>query len=48
MKVPYLSPESRTLFTQTLLERLPDVADENPVKLAFGIARLILDIEEVG
>ena len=34
-------------FTQTLLKRLPDVADGNPVKVAFGIAKLILDIKDV-
>ena len=35
-------------FTQTLLRRLPDVADENPVKVALGIAKLILEIKDVG
>ena len=34
-------------FTQTLLRRLPDVADENPVKVALGIAKLILEIKDV-
>lgn len=35
-------------FTKTLLQRLPDVADGNPVKVALGIAKLILDIRDVG
>ena len=34
-------------LTQTLLKRLPDLSDPNPVKLAFGIAKLILDIKDV-
>ena len=34
-------------FTQTLLKRIPDVVDENPVKVAFGIAKLILELSEV-
>jgi len=34
-------------LTQTLLKRLPDVSDPNPVKLAFGIAKLILDVKDV-
>jgi hypothetical protein len=31
-------------FTQTLLKRLPDIADENPVKVSCGLAKLILEI----
>ena len=34
-------------FTQTLLRRLPDVADEIPVGVALGLARLILEIKYV-
>ena len=34
-------------FTQTLLKKLPDVADGNPVKVALGVAKLILDIKDV-
>ena len=34
-------------FVQTLLKRLPDVTDGNPVKAALGIAKLIIEISEV-
>ena len=34
-------------FAKTLLQRLPDVAEGNPVKAALGIAKLILDIRDV-
>ena len=34
-------------FIGTLLQRLPDVADGDPVKAALGIAKLILDIRKV-
>ena len=34
-------------LTQSLLKRLPDVTDGNPVKIAFGIAKLILEIADV-
>jgi len=34
-------------FTQMLLKRLPDAVDSNPVKMAFGIAKNILQIKEV-
>ena len=34
-------------FVKTLLQRLPDVAEGNPVKAALGIAKLILDIRDV-
>ena len=35
-------------FIKTLLQRLPDVADGDPIKVAFGITKLILDIVDVG
>jgi len=34
-------------FTQMLLKKAPDVMDGNPVKVAFGIARTILQIKDV-
>ena len=34
-------------FTQMLLKKAPDVVDGNPVKAAFGIAKIILQIKEV-
>jgi len=34
-------------FTQMLLKKVPDVMDGNPVKVAFGIAKIILQIKEV-
>ena len=35
-------------LVETIIKKLPDIADENPVKVAFGFARLILEIKEVG
>ena len=35
-------------FAKTLLQRLPDIVEGNPVKAALGIAKLILDIRDVG
>jgi hypothetical protein len=34
-------------FTQTLLMKLPDVVDENPVKVALGLVKLVSEIKEV-
>src|SRR5260221_2552450 len=34
-------------FTQMLLKKAPDVVDGNPVKLAFSIAKIILQIKDV-
>ena len=34
-------------FAKTLLQRLPDVAEGNPVKAALTIAKLILDVRDV-
>jgi hypothetical protein len=34
-------------FTQMLLKKLPSALDANPVKMAFGIATIILSIKEV-
>ncbi|KAF5320246.1 hypothetical protein D9611_011284 [Ephemerocybe angulata] len=33
-------------FTGTLLKRLPDIVDENPVKMALGLAKTIVQITE--
>jgi len=30
-----------------LLKKVPDVVDGNPVKVAFGIAKIILQIKDV-
>ena len=35
-------------FTQTLLKKLPDCVDTNPVKVAFSIAKVIIEIKDVG
>ena len=35
-------------FVQTLLKRLPDCVDTNPVKVAFSIAKIIIEIKDVG
>ena len=34
-------------FTTMLLKRLPDAVDTNPVKVAFGIAKIVLQIKDV-
>ena len=34
-------------FTTMLLKRIPDVVDTNPAKIAFGIAKLVLQIRDV-
>jgi len=34
-------------FTQMLLKKAPDAVDGNPVKIAFGIAKIILQIKDV-
>ena len=34
-------------FTTMLLKRLPDVVDPNPAKIAFGIAKVVLQIRDV-
>lgn len=34
-------------FTQMLLKRLPDVVDGNPVKSAFSLAKIVLQIKDV-
>ena len=35
-------------FTQTLLKKLPSCIDTNPVKMAFSIAKVIVEIKDVG
>ena len=35
-------------FTQTLLKQLPPCIDTNPVKMAFSIAKVIIEIKDVG
>ena len=34
-------------FTQTLLKRLPDIVDENPVKVVLGLVKLVAEIKDV-
>lgn len=34
-------------FTEMLLKKLPDIVDGNPVKVAFGIAKVVLQIKDV-
>jgi hypothetical protein len=34
-------------FTTMLLKRLPDAVDINPAKIAFGIAKIVLQIRDV-
>ena len=35
-------------FAQTLLKKVPDCVDNNPVKVAFSIAKVIIEIKDVG
>jgi hypothetical protein len=35
-------------FAQTLLKKVPECVDANPVKVAFSIARVIIEIKDVG
>jgi hypothetical protein len=35
-------------FTQTLLKKLPDCVTTNPVKMAFSVAKVIIEIKDVG
>ena len=35
-------------FAQTLLKRVPECVDANPVKVAFSIAKIIIEIKDVG
>ncbi|RXW14464.1 hypothetical protein EST38_g11392 [Candolleomyces aberdarensis] len=34
-------------FTQTLMKRLPDIVDGNPVKMALSLAKMIIQIKDV-
>ena len=34
-------------FTQTLLKKLPDVVDGNPVKIALGLVKMGIQIKDV-
>lgn len=34
-------------FAVTLLKKLPDCVDTNPVKMAFSIAKIIIEIKDV-
>ena len=35
-------------FLKTLLKKVPECVDTNPVKVAFSIAKVIIDINDVG
>ena len=35
-------------FAQTLLKKLPSCVDTDPVKMAFSIAKAIMEIKDVG
>jgi len=35
-------------FAQMLLKKLPDCIDTNPVKMALSIAKVIIEIKDVG
>jgi len=35
-------------FTQTLLKKLPECVDNNPVKVALSIVKAIIEIKDVG
>ena len=42
------SHEVALQFAQTLLKKVPDCVDTNPVKMAFSIAKAIIEIKDVG
>ncbi|TFK18165.1 hypothetical protein FA15DRAFT_628203, partial [Coprinopsis marcescibilis] len=33
-------------FTQTLMKKVPDLVDANPVKMAFGLAKVVIEIKD--
>ena len=35
-------------FTQTILKKLPECINTDPVKMAFSIAKVIIEIKDVG
>ena len=35
-------------FLQTILKKVPDVVDGNPVKMFFSLAKVIVELKEVG
>ena len=35
-------------FVQSLIKRVPECVDANPVKMAFSVAKVILEIKDVG
>ena len=35
-------------FVQTLIKKVPECVDPNPVKMAFSIAKVIIEIKDVG
>ena len=35
-------------FAQTLLKKLPECINTNPVKMAFSIAKVVIEIKDVG
>jgi len=40
--------EVASRFMQTLLKKVPDCVSTNPVKMAFSIAKVIIEIKDVG
>ena len=34
-------------FAKTLLQKLPDVVDTNPVKVALSVAKVVLEAKDV-
>ena len=40
--------EVASRFIQTLLKKVPECVSTNPVKMAFSIAKVIIDIKDVG
>jgi len=34
-------------FIQTLMTKVPEIVDGNPVKMAFGLAKVIITIKKV-
>jgi len=47
IKVPLVTAEGRLPITHAFLKRLPNIIDENPIKAASEIAKLLIEVKDV-
>ena len=47
IKVPLVTAEGRLPITHAFFRKLPNVIDENPIKVASEIAKLLIEIKDV-